>query len=143
MQQVQGLPVFIPPTCFNASPPAPLTRALCPPCLPPAGGDGGALGIVSNGVVRFQNCAFYDNYCEWGSGGASECAELAGQAQGISGMWEWQAAAGWLLAELAGGAGCCSAKPSAHPLSSLPPLSCTALYCSLHLSGGLVRQLQV
>ncbi len=38
----------------------------------PAGGDGGALGIVSAGVMRFINCAFYDNYCQYGSGGASE-----------------------------------------------------------------------
>lgn len=42
----------------------PLVFPLC------AGGDGGAVGIVSNGVVRFTNCAFYDNYCQWGSGGA-------------------------------------------------------------------------
>ena len=70
-----------PPSChpthmFCCIPPP--TR---PPSHPAAGGDGGALGIVSNGVVRFQNCAFYDNFCEWGSGGASECAELAGRSR--------------------------------------------------------------
>jgi hypothetical protein len=42
----------------------------------PAGGDAGAVGIVSSGVVRFTNCAFYDNYVQWGSGGASELLKL-------------------------------------------------------------------
>lgn len=58
------------------------------PVLPPslfcaAGGDGGALGIVSAGVMKFTNCAFYDNYCQYGSGGASE-RELHGQRPGRS-----------------------------------------------------------
>lgn len=54
------------------------------PCTS-TGGDGGAVGIVSQGIVKFQNCAFYDNYCQWGSGGAGErasasacCLERAG-----------------------------------------------------------------
>ena len=57
------------------SPPRTSTQITHAPCYCPiaaaAGGDGGALGIVSTGVVKFIDTDFYDNIWEWGCGGAS------------------------------------------------------------------------
>lgn len=35
-----------------------------------AGGDGGALSVITPGTAKFVNCEFYDNTAEWANGGA-------------------------------------------------------------------------
>jgi hypothetical protein len=73
-------------------------------CLAPAaGGDAGAIGIISNGVVRFTRCAFYDNIVEWGSGGASERAQRGGGRARRGGRWALQLVPSGVHGSSAGG----------------------------------------
>lgn len=74
------------------------------PLPPRAGGDGGAIGVVSNAIMRFQGCAFYDNYCQWGSGGAGEAPRACTHADA------WRVRVGSMRA--GGGHTCTPPQPS-------------------------------